>query len=116
MKLERIDDPVISRHLMLRDPDAGVFVKIGRPAEFPDGGGYHCPYQVLGLGNEGVKRAGGVDELQAVVLTLKKIAIELYTSAEYRCGRLYWLEKGNMDLGFPIPDGFTLDELKPKSQ
>ncbi|HNB25705.1 MAG TPA: hypothetical protein PLR41_02010 [Alphaproteobacteria bacterium] len=116
MKLKQIDDVIIVRHLALRNSDVGVVVKIGRPAKFPDDGGYYCPYQFLGLGDERVRYAGGADELQSVILALKKIGIELYTSAEYRCGRLYWLEQDNKDLGFPLPDGVTLEDLISRSE
>lgn len=112
MEIERIDDIVVTRHLTLRNSDKDVLIQIGRPLKFPDGQDYFCPYQVIGLKDDAVKYAAGVDQLQALMLTLKKIGVELYTCAEYRSGQLYWLEISNQDLGLPIPDGIILEELK----
>lgn len=56
--------------------------------------------------------AYGVDALQALQLTLKKIGTDLYTSNEYKIGALSWVGKSNSgDLGFPVPD--VLKDLLP---
>lgn len=108
MELDCIDNVIVTREFALSESARPVIVEIGRPAKFPDGQDYYCPYRVVGLGNDRVRYAGGVDQVQALLLTLKKIGAELYTCAEYKSGKLYWLEAGNNDLGFPTPDGFSL--------
>ena len=79
---------------------------IGKPEKFPDADDYYCPYQIVGVGNERVRYAGGIDAVQALELTLKMIGTDLYTSGEAQSGALSWMggsKKG--DLGFPVPDG-----------
>lgn len=49
MKLDRIDDIIVTRQLTLSDSEAHVIIKVGRPVKFPDGQDYFCPYQCLVL-------------------------------------------------------------------
>jgi hypothetical protein len=103
-----IADPIVTRHLGLAGSTTGVTVEIGRPQAYPDGANYFCPYRILGLEDDHVRSAGGVDQIQALVLALQRIGAFLYTSAVYKAGQLYWLEPGNKDLGFPTPSGFEI--------
>jgi hypothetical protein len=89
-----------------------VTVLIGKPERFPDLPDFYCPYQILGLGLERVRRAAGVDAVQAMELAHKLIGADLYTSKEYRAGELHWLEPGDGDLGFPPAD--SIADLGPK--
>lgn len=89
-----------------------VTVTIGKPKRFPEGDDYYCPYRIVGIGNERVRHAGGVDAMQALVLALRMIGAELYTSPEARSGALRWMGRSREgDLGFPVPDG--LRDLAP---
>jgi hypothetical protein len=89
-----------------------VTVRIGKPELFPDGLNWYCPYQVDGIGNGRVRRAGGIDAVQALQLALKMIGADLYTSAEARSGSLTWdAGKEQRDLGFPVPD--AIKDLAP---
>ena len=88
-----------------------VTVLVGKPEKFPDAEDYYCPYQILGLGNERVRRAGGVDAVQALELALKMIGTDLYTSKESQSGELSWSGGKKGDLGFPVPD--VLRDLAP---
>jgi len=89
-----------------------VTVLIGKPERFPDSPDYYCCYQILGLGFERVKRAGGVDAVQAMDIAHKMIGAELYTSKEYRAGELHWAAGSKGDLGFPLADSIV--DLGPK--
>ena len=111
MKLTSVGPVMAVRELSLSGK-ATVSVIIGKPEPFPDGNGCYCPYQILGFGDERVSYAGGEDTVQALMLTLKKIGTDLYTSPEARGGLLTW-DAGttDRDLGFPVPD--SIRDLAP---
>jgi hypothetical protein len=99
MKLTDVGQVICTRILDLRD-NKRVIVKLGAPQEYPEPpDDYFCPYQIIGLGDERVRYAGGVDAFQALSLALKSIGAVLYSSTEARAGELSWL--GQSDLGFP---------------
>lgn len=89
-----------------------VTVVVGKPEKFPDAEDYYCPYQIVGLGNERVRYAGGVDAVQAMLLALKMIGTDLYTSPEAQAKQLTW-QGGQSpgDLGFPVPE--SVRDLAP---
>lgn len=103
MQIE-LGDVIATRTLALDGKDT-ITVRIGRPVTEPDGTVF-CYYQVLGVGSGRVRRAGGVDEIQALTLAMKIAAADLYASDEGKAGRITWL--GEKDLGLPVADA-----LKP---
>ncbi len=103
MKLENVGAMVATRELTL-DGSEKVTVLVGKPQPFSNGVDWYCPYQTLGVGSGQVRYAGGVDEVQALVLALSMIGAELYCSEEYRAGRLKWDCGRDGDLGFPVPE------------
>ena len=105
MKLTSVGEVIAVRHLRVTGADATVTVMIGKPKPFPDGQDYYCPYQIRGLGSEGVRYAGGVDSVQALVMALEGIRTTLSTSQEAKAGRLNWLDQS--DLGFPLPSSIN---------
>ncbi|MFL6621613.1 MAG: DUF6968 family protein [Sulfurifustis sp.] len=84
---------------------------MGKPEPFDDGINHYCPYQVIGIGRDDVRYAGGVDGVQALQLALKMIGADLYTSQEAQAGKLSWGGGKNLDLGFPVPE--VLRDLAP---
>jgi len=78
--------------------DATVELLIGIPYPEDDGQTYFCPFQVKGLGNEKVRRIGGIDSLQAVILGIECAAMYLSTTDEARSGQLEFL--GESGIGF----------------
>ena len=84
----------------------GVVVRIGKPVRNPDPeGDWVCPIEIIGLGDDTVRAAFGVDAVQALMLALQMIHIDLQ-AGQRRTGRtLQWLEQS--DLGFlpPPPHG-----------
>lgn len=55
---------IAERHLEYNDPDSGmrsVQALLGSPVESVGGGEWYCPWQILGIGNEKVRAAYGVD-------------------------------------------------------
>ena len=108
MTADGLDDVILTRRLDLADCPDGVVVEVGRPITSLDGRECRCFYRVRGFGKDRLSSGAGIDEVQALFLTLNKIGIELYASEAYRTGKLYWLEAGNRDLGFPVPKGYGL--------
>jgi hypothetical protein len=108
MKLTNVGVVITQRELSLAQKTK-VSVCIGKPEPFPDGNGYYCPYQIIGLGDQKVQYAGGEDTVQALTLALKSVGALLYTSAEAKTGLLSWNDGG--DLGFPVPD--SIRDLAP---
>ncbi|MFB9880569.1 DUF6968 family protein [Planobispora siamensis] len=85
-----------------------VTVRFGRPRpdELSEHGDWCCPYQILGLGEEGeetVRVAFGVDSLQALLLSVYRARLELEERARTAPVRLDWL--GLPGLGLTVdPD------------
>lgn len=76
-------------------------IQIGKPVEDRrPGGDYLCPFRIVGLGDGAVRRAYGVDSVQAMMLAFRMIGAELALHREKGLV-LSWL--GDEDLGFPIP-------------
>ena len=95
---------IAERTLILEQPTRKkrVTVRLGRPRPFRDGqGDYFCPFQIVGLGEDQVERAGGVDAFQAIQMAMTGIAVRLRQRISKNQKRsLYWLVHGD-DLGFP---------------
>lgn len=101
MKLTSVGTVVAVRKLRLAKGDK-VTVVIGKPKKFRSESDYYCPYQIVGIGDEIVRYAGGVDPVQALQLALRQIGARLGASKEAKTGRLSW-EAGSAkgDFGFP---------------
>ena len=106
---------IASRELVLAD-GGRVTVQIGAPFPPPDyEGEYWCPYKISGLVSVRLRRVVGIDAIQALMLALQAIGTDLYSSEEYRAGRLSWFENDrSATLGFPVLEGF--DDLLPDEQ
>jgi hypothetical protein len=103
------DDFVVTRTLELAGARPGT-VTVGVKRPVPDGDNYRCEHLILGLGDDQIRYAMGIDGLQAFLLTLQVIGTTLYTSPEYKRGELRFL--GRRNLGFPVPD--IISDLVPK--
>ncbi len=76
-----LTDVIAERKLEAHDSGSNllsVTVRVGRPERDP-AGGWICPHQILGLGDEMVYGAAGVDSLQALLLAIKMARIHLQT-------------------------------------
>jgi hypothetical protein len=99
-----------------RELEAGgnkkITIKIGKPRREVDHESYFCPYQILGIGYDKLRRAaGGLDSIQAIQLAFQKIGIDLYILNKANNGALNWDGGEHGDLGFPLPDNI-LDILR----
>ena len=109
-----LGDVIAERRLFL-DGEASVIVRIGRPLiASTEPHESACPWQIEGLGSGKVRKTFGVDQVQALWLTLQIIGSTLYASEEYRAGRLKAFADGNDrgDLGFPVTH--NVEDLLPK--
>ncbi len=88
---------VIARRVIASEAGDDVQVLLGRPRPV-SGGGYMCPFQILGLDDDRVQPAPGDDALHAMQRALKLIAGVLHTSDAHRRGLPSW--NGDTELGF----------------
>jgi len=103
MQLKDVGTVIATREF--RADQAMITVLIGLPQKFPDEDDYFCPYQIVGLGSGRVRRAGGVDAVQALQGALKMIGADIYSSDEAQNGRLIWIGgSGAAEIGFPLPE------------
>ena len=102
MKLSTVGTIIAIRKLTLSDQRT-VTVRVGKPRRFRGGNDdYYCPYQILGLGDEVVRYAGGVDPVQALQLALVAIGADLGALKEAKTGTLSWAAGSTKgDFGFP---------------
>ena len=96
-----IVEVIAERHFEAED-EAGlrreVVLRIGKPVHDPkEGGDWSCPYQIVGLWDDRVSAAYGVDPVQALLLSLQKAGLELNYYRTAQKGKLTWL--GEEDLG-----------------
>lgn len=112
MELNNVGEIFLTRELYSND-DAKrkILIKIGKPEKYPESQDYYCPYQIIGLGSEKVKYAMGIDQIQAIQLTMERIGSVLYTSKEGRENSLRWIGDENGDLGFPVSS--SINDLAP---
>lgn len=80
--------------------DKTVELLLGAPVSDDDGENYFCPFEVKGLGNEKVRRIGGVDSLQALILGISCAAAYLSTRPEAESGELTFLGGSGIGIGF----------------
>ena len=112
LEIKEISQVVAERLLYLDgEPGTRIRVLVGRPQTLPGPSNNNvvlCPYQILGVGDEKVRSAGGVDEIQALQLAMEMIGSELYFKLNRKYGgKLRWEAGKQGDLGFPVPPGLS---------
>ena len=96
------DFNVIVERKFEKNKNETIVVQIGKPYEDPKSNSedYCCPYRFLGFEDDKkIHFAYGVDSLQALILAIDKIAIELKYIYKPKY-KLTWLEQN--DLGIPV--------------
>ena len=88
-----------------------VLLRIGKPRIAPHlDGAWVCPVQILGIGEDDVLEAAGIDAVQALHLAMVMAGARL--TYPPRGVTITWL--GGPDLGLPLPDpaasAFNFDE------
>jgi hypothetical protein len=89
------------RSLKVHHADAELDVQVRLYMPEQDDQAWICKYEIGWP--TGVRRsvARGVDAIQAILLALYKIGIEIYTIDYHKAGELSWLAKGR-GYGFPV--------------
>ena len=106
MTCESIDDVIAVRKIFLTNgpsENKQIFVYIGRPYEDVNLGEFWCPYQIIGIGTEKVRKIAGIDAIQAIQGTLLVIGAELEglnAACDYN---LSWDGGEPGDVGFARP-------------
>ena len=92
---------IAQRLLIISSPsgDIEVPVRLFQPEE--DDGMWICPYEIDWPSERRAYFAAGVDGMQALILALRTISVEIYTSEYHEAGTLTWFEPGR-GYGFPI--------------
>jgi hypothetical protein len=98
MDIHKIVEPIAERILMMGAEK--VVVTIGKPQLFDGDEDYFCPYSIEYAGRKNVSYAGGMDAVQALQLTMKKISTDLACLAKSRCISVTWLQDTLGDTGF----------------
>ena len=89
------------------DSSVEVVVRLGKPRPlvelFEDGknGDMYCPYQIIGVGDEKIRHAAGIDGIQALQLVMLGIGVELARVQRDQGFQLQWEGGEKADLGFP---------------
>jgi hypothetical protein len=115
--IKEISQVIAERRLYLEDqPESSIRILLGKPQRVPSPSNKDfvlCPYQILGIGDEKVRSAGGVDEVQALQLAMEMIGSELYFKLNRRYnGKLRWEAGKQGDLGFPVPPGLEQEKTR----
>jgi hypothetical protein len=93
-------DIIAERELQLTTEVATqtILIQVGRPQRDPEpGGDWICPFVISDLGVEELHWAAGVDSMQALLLAIQMIDIQLRNSGSLE--ELSWF--GGADLGIP---------------
>ena len=92
-------------HLQDGDEIRDVAVEIFAPTPADEKGSstWKCEYRITGLSKTIDRQAYGVDGVQALILALEIIGVDLNFSDERKANLLYWFEP-NDDLGFRVTE------------
>lgn len=110
MKLENVGEVIAIRRFRLRDEsqtlETGkeVLLQLGKPQRSPDSPAveeWFCPFQIIGIGDERVRYAAGVDAFQAIQLAFKLIGATIGRLGQQSNGRLRWDYDDEGGFGFP---------------
>ena len=99
MDIRELGEPIADRKLAMGTNE--VVVTIGKPQPFDDNEDYYCPYSIEYAGQKKVSYAGGMDAVQALQLTMKKIGADLAYLAKTQGVPIAWLPDTPDDTGFP---------------
>lgn len=91
-----------SRTLKLRGPQSDADIQISVFAPERDGNSWTCRYEIDWPGEKQSSSASGFDSMQALLLALQKIGIEIYCSDYHKSGNLFW-DNDRKGYGFPVP-------------
>ena len=105
MNLDNLGDVIATRDLFVSDdPSRKVVVMMGKPQLWEGGPDCLCPILIIGIGDEKIRSAAGVDAFQSIELAFKMIAIQLRTIRRaYGVTFCRWKGDDDPNVGFPNP-------------
>ena len=104
MDFDSVGEIIANRRLYFFDEGNNkrtVSVFLGKPQQSPDSTGYHCPFQIIGIGSQQTQLARGVDSIQALQSALILIAASLDHLNNALGSKLAWEGGCKGELGFP---------------
>ncbi len=99
---------IVEHHLELKGAEHKMVVRLFKPEPRKDAPGWKCRFEIGEPFNYGLDIYGEWG-LQALVLAISGLSVMLYTSPEYRSGRLGIAGEFGDFLGLPAPS-ILLDE------
>lgn len=102
MQFESIGEIIASRMLHIVDEQGNqrpVSVFIGKPKRSSDSSGYHCAYQVIGIGNQQTQVGHGRDSIQALKTAIILLGATLNDLNEELGGKLVWNDGPKGEVG-----------------
>ena len=108
MGFDSIGEIIATRRLYFIDESDNkrtVSVFVGKPEESSDPPGYHCPFQLIGIGSQETHLAQGLDSIHALQSAMILIAANLNHLNDELGGRLMWEGAAKGELGFPYEGG-----------
>jgi hypothetical protein len=90
---------IIATRTLTNNAGQLIFVHIGLPRRFDEDEGWYAPYQVIGIGDERVRFAGGVDAIQSIILALSMLR-SYFIAINTSINNIQW--DGQTDLGFSV--------------
>ena len=103
MGFESIGEIIATRRLYFIDESnhkRTVSVFVGKPQESQDPLGYHCPFQVIGIGTQETLFARGLDSIHALQSAMILVAAHLHQLNDELGGKLSWEGGPHGELGF----------------
>lgn len=103
MGFESIGEIIATRRLYFIDESDNkrtVSVFVGKPQESSDSPGYHCAFQVIGIGSQDTHLAQGLDSIHALQSAMILIAAHLNQLNDEIGGKLSWEGGLEGELGF----------------
>lgn len=97
MKLNNLGVIIARRRLCWPGKEGNkIIVLIGKPRPFPQSKrfphrDYYCPYQIVGVGDQKMRYAGGIDAVQALQLVFSAIGIDLQHLNNRGLSTLKWV-------------------------
>jgi Domain of unknown function (DUF6968) len=79
--------------------DTEIAIRLFKPEE--SDGAWICRYEIDWPSRKQSSFAAGIDSIQALLLALQRIGVEIYTSAYHQTSSLKWFEQ-MQGYGFPI--------------
>jgi uncharacterized protein DUF6968 len=104
MEFESIGEIIASRMLHVMDEQGNkrpVSVFIGKPQPAADSSGYHCAYQIIGIGNQETQIGHGRDSIQALKTAMNLLGTTLDSLNHEIGGKLVWNGAAKGELGLP---------------